>query len=57
MYSLVKLPDAILSLSGCNERNTGELYDVIPDVTVWRVLRKSLHLQAYKLFIVQGIER
>jgi hypothetical protein len=24
-----------------------ELYNVIPNVTVWRVLRKRLHLKAY----------
>jgi hypothetical protein len=28
----------------------------IPNVTVWRVLRKHLHLKAYKLSIVQGVE-
>jgi hypothetical protein len=27
-----------------------------PNVTAWRVLRKSLHLKAYKLSIVQGVE-
>jgi hypothetical protein len=34
-----------------------ELYNVIPNVTVWPVLRKLLHLKTYKLFIVQGVER
>jgi hypothetical protein len=29
-----------------------ELYNVIPNVAVWRVLRKRLHLKAYKLSIV-----
>jgi hypothetical protein len=28
-----------------------------PNVTVWRVLWKWLHLKAYKLSIVQGVER
>jgi hypothetical protein len=31
-----------------------ELYNDIPNVAVLRVLRKRLHLKAYKLFIVQG---
>jgi hypothetical protein len=30
---------------------------VIPNVAVWRVLQKRLHLKAYKLSIVQGVER
>jgi hypothetical protein len=34
-----------------------ELYYSIPNVAVWRVLRKRLHLKAYKLFIVQHLER
>jgi hypothetical protein len=34
-----------------------ELYSDIPNVTVWRVLRKCLHLKAYKLYIVQGVQR
>jgi hypothetical protein len=34
-----------------------ELYNSIPNVTVWRVLRKRLHLKAYKLSIVQHLER
>jgi hypothetical protein len=33
-----------------------ELYDAIPNITVCRVLRKSLHLKAYKLFIIQHID-
>jgi hypothetical protein len=33
-----------------------ELYNGIPNVTVWRVLRKRLHLKAYKLSTVQGAE-
>jgi hypothetical protein len=33
-----------------------ELYNGISNVTVWRVLRKRLHLKAYKLSI-QGVER
>jgi hypothetical protein len=33
-----------------------ELYNGIPDVTVWRLLRKRLHLKAYKLSIVQRLE-
>jgi hypothetical protein len=32
-----------------------ELYNGIPNVTVWRVLRKRLHLKAYKLSTVQGV--
>jgi hypothetical protein len=31
-----------------------ELYNGIPNVTVWRVLWKRSHLKAYKLSIVQG---
>jgi hypothetical protein len=34
-----------------------ELYNFIPNVTVGRVLRKRLHLKAYKLSIVQHLER
>jgi hypothetical protein len=34
-----------------------ELYSGIPNVNVWRVLRKLLHLKAYRLSIVQGAER
>jgi hypothetical protein len=38
-------------------RNTGclkkELYSDIPNVAVWRMLRKHLHLNEYKLYIVQ----
>jgi hypothetical protein len=33
-----------------------ELCNFIPDVTVWRVLRKRLNLKAYKLSIVQHFE-
>jgi hypothetical protein len=33
------------------------VYNGIPNVAVWRVLRKCLHLKAYKLSIVQGVER
>jgi hypothetical protein len=33
-----------------------ELYNGTPNVTVWRVLRKRLHVEAYKLSIVQGTE-
>jgi hypothetical protein len=33
-----------------------KLYNDIPNFTVWRVLRKRLHLNAYKLFNVQGVE-
>jgi hypothetical protein len=32
-----------------------EFCNDIPNVTVWRVLRKRLHLKAYKLPIVQGV--
>jgi hypothetical protein len=31
-----------------------ELYNDIPNITVWQVLRKRLHLKAYNLSIVQG---
>jgi hypothetical protein len=34
-----------------------KLYDDIPSVIVWRVLRKRLHLKVYKLSIVQGVEQ
>jgi hypothetical protein len=34
-----------------------ELYNGIPNVTVWRMLRKHLRIKAYKLSIVQGVER
>jgi hypothetical protein len=34
-----------------------ELYYRIPNVSVWRVLRKRLHLKAYKLSIVQHHKR
>jgi hypothetical protein len=38
-------------IAGCVKK---ELYNNdIPNVTVWRVLRKRLHLKAYKLAIVQ----
>jgi hypothetical protein len=33
-----------------------ELYNDIPTVTVWLVLRKRLHLEEYKLSIIQHIE-
>jgi hypothetical protein len=33
-----------------------EIYNGIPNVDVWRVLRKRLHLKAYKLSIVQSVE-
>jgi hypothetical protein len=33
-----------------------ELYHGIPNVTVWRVLQKLLHLKEYKLSIVQGVQ-
>jgi hypothetical protein len=34
-----------------------ELYSGVPNVTVWRVLRKRLHLKAYKLSIVQHLDQ
>jgi hypothetical protein len=34
-----------------------EFYNGIPNITVWRVLRKRLTLKAYKLLIVQCLER
>jgi hypothetical protein len=33
-----------------------KLYNGIPNVTVWRVLQQRLHLKAYKLSIVEGVE-
>jgi hypothetical protein len=33
-----------------------EFYNGIPNITVWRVLRKRLHLKAYKLSAVEGVE-
>jgi hypothetical protein len=32
-----------------------EFYNCIPNVAVWRVLRKRLRLKAYKLYIVQRL--
>jgi hypothetical protein len=34
-----------------------ELYSGNPNVIVWLVLRKHLHLEAYKLSSVQDVER
>jgi hypothetical protein len=34
-----------------------EPYNDIPNDAVWRVLRKRLHLKAYKLSIIQHLER
>jgi hypothetical protein len=34
-----------------------ELCNGIPNVTVWRMLRKRLYLRAYKVSIVQDVER
>jgi hypothetical protein len=36
--------------AGCLKK---QLYNGIPNVTVWQVLWKRLHLKAYKLFIVE----
>jgi hypothetical protein len=33
-----------------------ELHDGISNLTVWRVLRKSLRLKAFKLSIIQDVE-
>jgi hypothetical protein len=41
--------------AGCLEKK--KLYNGIPNVTMWRVLRKPLHLNAYKVSIVQHFER
>jgi hypothetical protein len=45
---------------GAEKKNTGrfkkELYNGIPNVTLWRVLRELLYLKAYKLSIVQHLE-
>jgi hypothetical protein len=38
------------------ESKKKELYTGIPNVAVWQVLRKFLHLKIYELFIVQGVE-
>jgi hypothetical protein len=32
-----------------------EIYNVIPNITVWWVLWKPLHLMAYRLSIVQDV--
>jgi hypothetical protein len=40
-----------------NEVFQKELCNGIPNVTLWRVLRKRLHFKAYKLSIVQHLER
>jgi hypothetical protein len=34
-----------------------ELYNSIPNVTAWRVLRKYLHLKVYKLSSVQDVQK
>jgi hypothetical protein len=34
-----------------------ELYNAIPIVTLWQVLRKRLHLMANELSILQDVER
>jgi hypothetical protein len=34
-----------------------ELYSGIPNVAVWPMLRKLLHLKSYKLSILQDVER
>jgi hypothetical protein len=34
-----------------------DLRSGIPNITLWRVLRKRLHLKAYKLSIAQGVQR
>jgi hypothetical protein len=34
-----------------------KLYNGIPNIAVWRVLRKRLHLKVYKLSIVEHLER
>jgi hypothetical protein len=34
-----------------------EFYNGISNVNVWRVLRRRLHLKAYKLSIVKHLER
>jgi hypothetical protein len=40
--------------AGCLKK---ELYIDIPNVTVWRAFRKRLHLEVYKLSIVQDVDR
>jgi hypothetical protein len=35
------------------QRVSKQLYNGIPNVTVWRVLRKRLHVKTHKLSIVQ----
>jgi hypothetical protein len=40
----------ILKLTGCLIQGVSKkLYNSIPNVTVWRVLRKRLHLKTYQL--------
>jgi hypothetical protein len=34
-----------------------ELYNGIPNVAVWQVLRKRLHFKPYKLSIIKGVEQ
>jgi hypothetical protein len=43
----------VFKYTGCLKK---ELHNGIPNVTVWRVLQKHIHLKAYKLSIVQGVE-
>jgi hypothetical protein len=45
------------SLYICRVLKKKELYNGISKLTVWRVLRKRLNLKAYKLSIVQYLER
>jgi hypothetical protein len=46
IHILTKLYSWIYFNTGCLKK---ELYNSIPNVTVWRVLRKRWHLKAYKL--------
>jgi hypothetical protein len=47
----------MITCSGIYRTFKNQFYNGIRDVTVWRVLRKRLHLKAYKLSIVQHLER
>jgi hypothetical protein len=54
---LLRLTETIILITLKYNVFQKELYNGIPNVSVWRVSRKPLHLKAYKLSIVQGAER
>jgi hypothetical protein len=45
----------VLRISARSQRGT--IGNDIPQVTLWRLLQKHLHLKAYKLTIAQAVER